>query len=1179
MQWHRLVASAIVAAAASPLVAQTSNLSSSTEPASSDSSTKASAPVVLTPFEVNSTQDKGYFSANTLAGTRLNNNIGDLPSSITVVTMQQMDDTGSTNLNDVFRYEANTEGASTYTPITLVRGNLNDNLGGGGGGSANSFTSAAVSGNRVRGLAAADNEEDNFFSIYRIPFDTYNTHSVEIDRGPNSIIFGTGSPAGIVNQSRTQAIINQKSGEASLSGGSWGAFRQTLSANIPLIEDKLAIYVAQVYNSQGFKQKPASDLTRRQYASFTFDPFKSHKTKITGSFENYSNYASDPNGITPIDFVTPWLNSGRPVYNPINDVITYQATGKTTLPYAIGTTYPNYVAGGPTQALMTTSTSPYFIPSLTFASSGHDIMFMTQGNMDNFYRGQQSGLSIPGWVPSPLTAAQALVNEERISESVNLPTPAQYASWYFPGVTSKSIYDWSTINVNSIDHTWTSSKTYNLDFQQNIFDGLNADFSWFRQELKQTVDSPLSQANATTLYVDTNTNLPNGAVNPHMGQPFVDVYASDVFVTPEINNNFRGTLEYEFNLKNHVPWWLGWLGHHRVMEVFSQHDDVLTNLRYRPGIYGGDANYLPTAAALAAVAGYGYSYSNTAVEQFYYLGGANAANPGQGTSAPGNSARPGFGGPTSYQISTYNYATGQWQQSTLNIASMLYPTGGLSENLQDSKTFFWQSFFFNDRVVGSVGMNGDQVKNRSTVFPATNPNAILYTNGFPNTSYWFNEGPWSYIGGNTSTLGLVVHPLKNWAWIDNAAANGNILAQFARTLSFTFNKSDNFNPPTTFNTDYFGNPLGKPAGKEKDYGLEIATPDNKLFLRATWFNTTNENQLYSPTSQGRANYIDANEVKNWATTVVEIRNGENPSDPNFGNASVYPITAAMQSQISALTGLPYNYGGNVGAQGEYVAPAGTENGVAKGIDLEATYNPLPNWTMKVTWSKQVTTVTGVAAQAAAWIQYRYPTWQKYSAPDLNQIYYSATGNPIYVGNFWTGYGYDSNIQANSTSGWTTTQNYYNLVVASALTVDQANNGGLAPNQREYSWRYLSSYTFDRGFLKHTGIGGALRYDGRATAGYYGNTATTALNSAGQIAAPNLLQPIYTPGRYHLDLFTSYSFKLPWSGGDVRCKVQLNVADVTSNGYLLPVSYNFDGSPGAERIIQPRSYTLKTTFDF
>ena len=1125
-------------------------------------------PVMLSPFTVNTEKDTGYFTANTLAGTRLNNNIADLPSSITVVTKQQMEDTGSVNINDVFRYEANTEGARTYTPFTLVRSNVSDSLGGGGGTTGN-FTSAVTTGNRVRGLSSADQEEDNFFSLYRIPFDSYNTQAVEILRGPNSIIFGTGSPAGIVNQERIQADTNLKSLNVKVSASSWGGHRESASANIPLIKGTLGLYVAQVNDSQGFKQIPSYDITKREYAAITYYPFKSHKTKLTGSFEYYRNDANDPNGVTPIDFVSPWINSGKPIWNPVTDMVTF-ANGTTMGPYAISSAYPNYHAPI-TQALLTTSTSPYFVPSLTFMSASHNTMFISQGNVENYYRGSQTGLNITGWVPATntMTASQLMVNQERMTLTTNLPNPTNYATWYFPGVTNKSVYDWSTINVNSLNYSRTAARTFNLSLEQEILPDLHAQVAWFRQELKQLQDGPLSQANATTLYVDTNSNMFDGSVNTHAGQEFVDVYSSDVYSEPEINNNWRAMLAYEPDFRKKVPEWLDWIGHHRFMGVYTQHDDVITNLRYRPAIIGGDANYLPTAAAMSAVAGYAYPVSNAAIEQWFYMGGSGS---------PGYFNRPGYGGPTASTIKTYNYATGQWINTTVNSDSVLYPTGGLQESLLDSKTFFWQSFFWNDRIVGSFGVNNDKVKNRNTVFPSVNPNATLFTNGLPNTQYWYMYGPWSYVSGNTHTMGVVVHPFKNWQRIDGLANRGDLLSGFLRSLSFTFNKSDNFNPPSAYYTDYFGNSLGKPQGKEKDYGLEIATPDNKLFLRATWFQTTNDNALVTLTSTARANYIDQTELKNWATTVVEIRNGQNPSDPNFGNANIYPITAAMQSQIAALTGLPYNYGGNVGENGQYVNPAATESGVAKGIELEMTYNPTHNWTMKVTWSKQQTTITGAAAQAQAWVNHRLSPWQAYVASDLPTVYTKSNGSPMYVGNFWQSYGYDSNVSGpGNINGWTTTQNYYNIVVASQLAIDEANNGALAPNQRETSWRYLTNYTFSEGKLKHLSVGGAVRYDGRATAGYYGDTVH--LNGSNQIAAPDITRPIYTPAKTHLDLWTSYTLPVSFVGSKVMCKVQLNVADVTSNGYLQPISYNFDGTPAAERIIQPRSYTLSTDFSF
>ena len=584
-----------------------------------------------------------------------------------------------------------------------------------------------------------------------------------------------------------------------------------------------------------------------------------------------------------------------------------------------------------------------------------------------------------------------------------------------------------------------------------------------------------------------------------------------------------------------VPGWLKWLGHHRFLFVDSQHDDIQTELVYRPSVVGGDANYLPTAAAAAAATGYSLN-ANGAPEAIYYLSGPGGAANGQATSSPGFMSRTGFGGPNTIPIQTYNYANGGLTTTNLNMAGLLTPGGGVLENLQDSKTYFWQSWFWNDRIVGSVGVDDDQVKNRNTVFPTTNPNLYEYNSqGLPNPAVWYQTGPWNYIGGNTSTKGLVVHPFKNWGYIDNAANSGALWAGFLRTLSFTMNRSDNFNPPTAYYTDYFGNPLGKPQGAEKDYGLEIATPDNKLFLRATWFTTNNLNQVVNFTSVARANYIDAVELHNWATTVVEIRNGQNPTtDPNFGNTTVYPITSAEQSQIATLTGLPYTYGGQVGANGEYVNPTGTENSQAKGIDLEVEYNPLPNWTMKFTWGKQDTTVSDAATQATAWINSRIAAWQKYTAPDLSPTYTTTNGKVLSLTNFWQGYGYDSNVVAGSSSGWNTTALYYQDVVASQVAVDTAVNGTQAANQHGYSWNYLTNYTIDHGKFAGLGIGGALQFTGRAVAGYYGST--TNLNSTGQIAAPNPDAPIYTPEQtQNVNAWLAYSFMLPWS--HLRAKVQ------------------------------------------
>jgi len=261
--------------------------------------------VTLSPFEVNAAQAQGYFTPNTTTGTRLANNIGDIPSAVTVIDKQQIENTNAQNINDIMMYEAGTEGSHTYTPYTgfTESTRVDDALAGSNDNSA-SIGGLNTASTRVNGLGVPDNEVDDFYGLYRIPFDTYNVQSIEIDRGPNSLMFGSGSAAGIVNASSSEAQLDKLTGDVSFQGSSFGGFRQTADLNIPLIRNKVALYLAEEYNSVGFQRQPSSDLTRRQYATITIDPFKSHKTKITAYAEFYNNYANDENSLLPEQRVT-----------------------------------------------------------------------------------------------------------------------------------------------------------------------------------------------------------------------------------------------------------------------------------------------------------------------------------------------------------------------------------------------------------------------------------------------------------------------------------------------------------------------------------------------------------------------------------------------------------------------------------------------------------------------------------------------------------------------------------------------------------------------------------------------------------------------------------------------------------------------------------------------------------
>src|SRR6202030_4202006 len=107
--------------------------------------------------------------------------------------------TASVDMNDVFMYEANTEGTeSNYNAFSYNGATVVDTT-----------QASPVTANRVRGISAVDRAQNYYYSISSIPLDLYNTESVDIDRGPNSLLFGLGSPSGIVNQNSTQADLHR----------------------------------------------------------------------------------------------------------------------------------------------------------------------------------------------------------------------------------------------------------------------------------------------------------------------------------------------------------------------------------------------------------------------------------------------------------------------------------------------------------------------------------------------------------------------------------------------------------------------------------------------------------------------------------------------------------------------------------------------------------------------------------------------------------------------------------------------------------------------------------------------------------------------------------------------------------------------------------------------------------
>ena len=179
----------------------------------------ADQPVILSPFEVVS-QDRGYYASSTMSGTRLNSKVEDLASSISVVTKEQMSDFAMLDINDIFLYEAGTEGTGTYTQFEVDRnGSPTDN-------SLNPQGS-----NRVRGIGSANLSFGNVGLSGLTPVDPLNIEGVELSRGPNANVFGLGSAGGTLNLIPATANPSKDRTQVGSRADSLGGYRFDLDAN------------------------------------------------------------------------------------------------------------------------------------------------------------------------------------------------------------------------------------------------------------------------------------------------------------------------------------------------------------------------------------------------------------------------------------------------------------------------------------------------------------------------------------------------------------------------------------------------------------------------------------------------------------------------------------------------------------------------------------------------------------------------------------------------------------------------------------------------------------------------------------------------------------------------------------------------------------------------------------
>jgi len=1092
---------------------------------SADAQTNVTPPpgaaIVLSPFEVAAGADRGYQALNTLSGTRLNSKLEDLGSSITVVTLQQMQDTAVLDINDVLRYEASTEGTDNFTTFNRNRsGGVNDQV-----------QSNPQQSNRIRGVSTAGQSAGgantawgNFSSNNSIPFDLYNVAAVEISRGPNSNLFGLGAASGTINIVPTQANPDRTSFGATLRFDDWGGHRESLNLNQPLIRGKLAVRVAAVNESKGFTRKPASERIQREFATVLARPFKT--TMIRASAERYDNDYRRPNSITPRDTTAEWKANGSPTWDPTSQMVTY-ANGTKTGAITNDGLLPIGLVGGYNGFY--SSPGVYIedntIGNFTVQKTNNPL---AAGNPSNPFAGGNSTLRY-------LQSGTSIMRFRDVLGATGLPL------YLVPGTADRSVYDWSSVNIVAPNHGADKAKTTSVEIEQILVNTpthlLAARAGWFHQDFESRVFGAIDNLESV-IYVDVNEKKLDGTSNPYFKRPYIQARSPSRTRREQIIDIQSADLAYQLTPKD-LPRWVSWIGQQR----FGGHAEVNRS----------DSTNYTTAARVVS----DHAWINPAnrigtqnIAQRYYVGDSQGQNVDYSPSATQD-----ING--SYPLTWYNNRTAQWTNEQVTVNEVLNNGQGARQRTETrTLNATLQSFFFKDRLVTTVGFRRDRQRSRTSAGAFINP-----ATGFADLSNTNIFG--SLLGYRPPAAGSPTINLPGWVEQDGDTKTYGAVLKATRWLSVHANKSDSFAPQVVRQALGLGN-VPNPRGFSTEWGVSLSALQGKLNVRINRFQTKELNSRGSEVGtlgnryldmEGRpdgANNIQFSSFRYFTTNIARGR---------FAAQGIAnPTDAQMLTAVAALMGQSEEWLSRLVNSGpSQPQTVGTTDVSSKGFELESTYNPTRNWRFKFTGSQTQAQDDRVSPEIYDWWQSRLPVWQN-------------TRSDIVPGDgkgptWWTA------IPPNDTrtpeTRWLADQ--YGPYWAAAT-----NAGRPRSQMREYRATAITNYDFTEGRLKNFNFGGALRWESKASIGFLAAAPETSGPYEGTVLFLDTNKPIWDKARSYLDLSAGYKFR--FLGDKVRSKVQLNIRDVMEDGRLQAVGVNPDGQPYAYRIINPRQFILSASFD-
>jgi len=726
----------------------------------------------LNPFIVTGSEDRGYASSATLSGSRLDTQSKYLAASITEVNQTMMRDLGTFQMNEVMDFTPNAMSYDNGRSGGLTDLNQNGSITG-------SFRSS------IRGSIVGSTSRD--FLGTRVPDDAYNTDRISVNRGPNSILFGLGSPQGIVNAVSSWPEMKNKYKISTLIDN-WGSHRETFKLNQEIIKGKTAIILAGLNEDKQTIMKPSDRLSRRLYGAITIKPLKD--TTIRANFENGQMRAAA---------ARPW---------PVDDGLsTWRKAGANEVP-------PELEAGGArfgsslTLSPAQTAQLPALAAQLT--QLGFQLGPAGTNSRPTVILNSNSAMPYTNSLGEAVSRYNLGVGVANVQNFTLVDSPIPY---------TVNTAGWSTgFRQNWQSHMVIVDQAIGKNlFIQGIFNRVNSDFI-------VNNSAPLPQ---NTLQIDKNELVAdiygNVIKNPNYNRYYVGYFNSGIQHSYIDDENALIQAAYTLDLRNRFHGaWGEILGHHKFLALGQRSSSDIVFLISTPRNMYPDAlaGKLPQAnpAYFTSIA----NQNNQILEVKSYIDPKDSS-----TWAMRDILTDVWG---QYQE--------LWHDSALPARNASGVTPGwvvqsANRNYQiiDSQVVVMQNYFWKDRIALTLGLRKDTSKVTSMATGATS--AVKGMNGLDNfvSNIYLADrikGNAAYPTttyeqvGRTKTLGVVVHPLP---W-----------------LGFFFNESDNFNSiGSAANVDVFGRILPPSSALGRDWGIRMELLKGKVYLNVSRYTMKQEN--------------------------------------------------------------------------------------------------------------------------------------------------------------------------------------------------------------------------------------------------------------------------------------------------------------------------------------------------